>query len=133
MKKILLIIIILLLSFHLKAQTYIAENSKVTGTWTKEKSPYIIEGEVTVPLGTVLTINPGTKIYLKAKKNKRVNGKGYGSILVNGNIKALGTKRAPIIFTKSIDQGQWGSIHLIESDYSEFNYCNFEHSGGVNS
>ena len=95
MKKIILIISILLLTSHLKSQTYIAENSKITGTWTKENSPYIIEGEVTVPAGGILTINPGTKIHLKAGKHRKFkeNGKGYGSIIVYGNIKALGSKR----------------------------------------
>ncbi|MEE4197550.1 MAG: caspase family protein [Bacteroidales bacterium] len=127
MKKILIIIILLIFSIQLNAQTYIAENSKVDGIWTKENSPYIIMGEVTVPYGGVLKIKPGTEIHLKATEDME---KGVGTIIVYGTIKALGTHNNPIKFTKTNDPGKWGSISLSESDYSEFSYCILEHSGG---
>jgi hypothetical protein len=126
MRKIVLIVCLLLLSFYIKSQTHIAENSNISGVWSKEKSPYIIDGNVTIPKGETLIINAGVEVRLKASKNKRK----VGTILVYGTIEALGIKEFPILFTKTNNKGDWGSVYLVESENSIFEYCNFEYSGG---
>ena len=126
MKKILIIINLLIFSIQLYAQTYIAADSNISGVWNKEQSPYIINGKVTIPKGETLRINAGVEIRLKASKRKRK----AGTILVYGTIEALGTKKLPILFTKTNDIGNWGTVYLVESENSKFEYCNLEYSGG---
>src|SRR3989344_5329572 len=59
-------------------------------TWTKEGSPYVIESEVYVGLGTVLTLEPGVILKFKAPSS---------AIFTSGTIIAHGTPEDPIYFT----------------------------------
>ena len=63
----------------------------VSGSWTLSGSPYRIEGDITIPAGTTLTIDPGVTVEVK----------GWYRILVNGQIHASGTDTSPILFTST--------------------------------
>nr|MBC8385923.1 hypothetical protein [Candidatus Cloacimonadota bacterium] len=52
---------IILSSAILFAETII-QPGEVSGTWTFENSPYLIEGEITVPDGETLNIEPGVLV-----------------------------------------------------------------------
>ncbi|MFN3666099.1 MAG: hypothetical protein ACK4S0_08075, partial [Sediminibacterium sp.] len=62
------------------AQTSIS--GSVSGTWTKAKSPYILNGDVTVPTGQTLIIQPGVVIEVPAYNT---------DLIVNGTLVAKGT------------------------------------------
>ncbi len=66
------------------------KNKKLTGTvnWNK-KLPYVIVGGVQIDTGATLNITAGTKIYLHAD----------APFLVDGTLKASGTKAEPVIFS----------------------------------
>jgi large repetitive protein len=85
--KLLLLFLFALGNIGLKAQTNVTGNQ--SGTWTKAKSPYIINGTVTVPAGQKLTIEAGVE----------VRSLKYDDILnVLGILKAIGTTTDSIRF-----------------------------------
>jgi len=103
---------------QLSASTLISDGEEIYGNWTKYGSPYIIEGEATVPRGRTLTILPGVVVKLA------INQKGR--IYVEGNIKAVGKSNDWIEFTKNSDDDDafWGAILVRNSQKNNiFKYC----------
>ena len=91
-----------------------------TETWTAEK-PYLIEDYALVDSSSVLTIEPGTKIFFH---------KGAG-LYVKGRIVADGTFQEPITFladrledTYEDIPDQWNGIILFSGSHNnKFNFC----------
>ncbi|MBN1599011.1 MAG: hypothetical protein JW894_12020 [Bacteroidales bacterium] len=94
-------------------------------TWTKEK-PYLILNNVAIDSFEVLTIEPGTHIFIH----------NYASLLVWGQVEAIGTLEEPIVFMGDrfdfpYDQaaGQWGTIYIApKSTGSVFEYVIIKNS-----
>ena len=61
MKTKLFLIIAICLSFAVYSQTIIPAGP-IYGTWTLAGSPYLIEGETTIPNDSTLTIEPGVLV-----------------------------------------------------------------------
>ncbi|MCI0695386.1 TonB-dependent receptor [candidate division KSB1 bacterium] len=64
-----------------------------SGRWTLAASPYIVTGNVAVPEGRTLTIEPGVIVKFA----------GYYSLKVNGTLRALGSPANRIVFTSGAD------------------------------
>ena len=97
------------------SQTEVSGNQ--SGTWTAENSPYLVVGEIQVPAGQVLTIEPGVEI----------NFQGNYKFNVNGNLQAIGTENDSIFFTTDNPSTGWGGIRFDESDgISNLSYCRIE-------
>ena len=112
----------------------------LSGTLKKINSPYLINNDITVPLDSTLTIEPGVKIIFQ----------GYYRINVIGNIKANGSASDSIYFVRdeggitslsniNISDGGWHGIiwdnwsgQLNKSDSSIFRYCVFKYSKSIN-
>lgn len=123
-----------LLSGDLFAQTIIPNYEKVSGNWTKNASPYIIEGEAIVPEGQVLTLEPGTVVRFMTGYNSDYSESGFdvGMLRVRGVLEALGTPEDMITFTREGEEGNWGVIFLEnESEPSELAYCTISYSKWV--
>jgi hypothetical protein len=73
-----------------------------TTTWYATHSPYYVVGEVTVPAGNTLTIEPGVDVLFDDDVR----------FYVEGTLEAIGTKSDSIRFLKG-EAGQWGSIRFI--------------------
>ena len=86
-------------------------NGVLTGAnlhWTKENSPYIVNGNLLVEEGSELSIDEGVIV--------QFTGNYY--LKVTGTISALGSKDAPIIFVQSGDNlNTWAGI-IIDSSTS---------------
>jgi len=93
----------------------------VYGTWYKANSPYIILGNITIPHGYTLEIEPGVEVVF--------NGEYY--LDVNGRILAEGTESDKILFTAYNTTTGWEHIDFngvsTSNDTSKFKHCIFEY------
>lgn len=71
-----------------------------SGKWTLASSPYIVSGDIWVPRGSTLLIEPGVVIKFR----------GRHSFVVEGNLIAVGRPRNPIIFTSINDRDFFGML-----------------------
>lgn len=99
----------------------------VTLNWTKANSPYTFTSSVTVPAGSVLTIEPGVTARFAP---------GTG-LTVNGRIEAIGTAAEPITFTRSGTSGNWDRIRLDNTSgqrqTQQLTHCLIEWASTTNS
>ncbi len=115
------------------AQTTISDSSFVSGTWTKANAPYIIEGELIVPEGTTLTIEPGVEVRFKTGTNfDYTSDIDVGYFNIYGKVIAIGNPGDSIVFTRDGNEGNWGILYFHEvTDSSIFKYAVFEHSSHI--
>lgn len=90
------------------AQTVI-KSGEISGVWTKKMSPYIIKGDVNVPAGKKLYIQPGVQVKFS----------GLFTLNVQGSLLAIGNEKDSIIFTvfdttgiKERNRYGWCGIHF---------------------
>jgi hypothetical protein len=116
MKKLFTFIAIIILHLSLFAQTSVSGNQ--SGTWTLANSPYLVTGEITVPAGQTLTIEPGVE----------VNFQGHFKFTVNGTLLAVGTETDNILFTTDDPSVGWHGIRMTNSQSgSNLTYCRIEY------
>ena len=121
-RKYYLIIVSLMLVFTESAigQTYIT-GGDVSGIWTSAGSPYYIQGEITVPNGEILTIEPGVNVVFL----------GHYKLNVQGRLIAVGTRQDSISFTADSIEIGWHGIRFMNTpntnDTSKMVYCSFKY------
>ena len=91
----------------LNGNATIINGGNVSGKWTKENSPYQVNGHITVPKGATLEIEPGVTVAF-------ANNIG---LTINGRLLAEGTKDDNIIFTRQSDS--WGGLFFSAPGESE--------------
>ena len=90
-------------------------------TWSGE---VIITGDVTVPSGMELTIEPGAVVRFQALRDDQCGGgdNTRSELIINGLLLASGTEANPIIFTStsaSPAPGDWGGIQVWQGTTTE--------------
>ncbi len=106
----------------------------VYGIWLKSGSPYHINGDITIPNDSTLTIEHGV----------RVEFTGHYMLDVQGTILAEGLANDSIIFTVSDSTGYYNNTHtgwkgirfvstLSSNDSSKFVYCLLEYGKSVST
>jgi len=97
----------------------------VNTTLYASNSPYSFTGSVTVNSGIILTIEPGTTIYM-------ASGIDF-TVAAGGQVLAEGTDLAPIRFTRASGNPlDWGGITIngnSNSPETRLVYCHFEGNG----
>ncbi len=93
----------------------------VSGTWSLANSPYQVNGDITIPDGQTLTIEPGvTAIFKEACK-----------LDVQGRLIAVGTPEDTITFTAENPSGGWHAIRFVNTptsnDTSKIVFCKIEY------
>jgi parallel beta-helix repeat protein len=93
----------------------------ISGTWTRDGSPYDIQGSIMIADGNTLVIEPGVT----------VNFKGMYKLLVAGRLLAVGTETDSIFFTASDPGNGWRGIRFDNTpetnDTSMIMYCRLEY------
>ena len=94
-----------------------------SGTWTPDGSPYYLVGDVRVPPGETLTIEPGVV----------VNTQGHYKLTVDaGTLRAVGTAEQPILMTADDHATGWRGLRLEQADdRSVVRYCIIEYAKGT--
>jgi hypothetical protein len=100
--------------------------------WTKDDSPYLVTGDVTISSGRRLTIMEGVKVIFLANSDSTEGGeqKYDSELLVEGSISVLGTEAEPVVFTSSEaapSKGDWGGIKYKQAGV--FEYAVLDYSG----
>jgi hypothetical protein len=105
---------------NVSAQTDIPAGN-VSGLWTKANSPYRINGEITIPNGETLTIEPGVEVVFT----------GHYKFYVQGRLLAIGTQQDTITFTAQDTSVGWHGIRFINTpntnDSSKIFYCTLKY------
>ncbi|MCD4701772.1 MAG: right-handed parallel beta-helix repeat-containing protein [Candidatus Aegiribacteria sp.] len=94
----------------------------VSGTWIQANSPYYITGNITIPAGQSLIINPGVE----------VNFLGNYGLTANGILNAVGTAADSILFFPENTSTGWMGISLAASSAGQTNqlsFCSVSYAG----
>jgi hypothetical protein len=93
----------------------------VSGTWTTAHSPYLVDGEITIPDSETLTIEPGVQVIFQ----------GHYKFNVQGQLLAVGTQEDTITFTAADTKTGWHGIRFIDTpdsnDSSKICYCHLQY------
>lgn len=120
MKTLKVLLIALFVYSSLLSQTNFQGGIYADTKWTKDKSPYIITGDIVVFPGKTLTIEPG--VYVKFDGNYFIE--------IRGSLKAIGSENDTINFMSNKNNPQmsdWNGILInINAEQSvTINYCKF--------
>ncbi|HEY9176341.1 MAG TPA: T9SS type A sorting domain-containing protein [Flavipsychrobacter sp.] len=122
MKRILILLLLCSVAFNVKA-AFVSGNITTNTTWTLANSPYIVNGNLVVDSGVVLTIQPGVEVRVDSTFIFQVDGK----------LLAEGTGADTIKFTSNSANPAlhpWEGIRftLKSVDTSKLQYCLFTYA-----
>jgi hypothetical protein len=89
-------------------------------TWRASDGPHIVTFGIDVQKGATLTIEPCAVVRVRA---------GY-SIVVEGNLNAVGTETNPIAFVADDAASPWGSIEVFAPGTAKLAYATLSDGGG---
>jgi parallel beta-helix repeat protein len=101
--------------------------------WSDEHSPIIITGDVTVPKGIVLTIQPGVKVLFSSNDDRQSGNVDQCEILIDeGSLIIEGTESDPVLFSVAGEittRGLWSGIVIKQAGEGILNikHCNIEY------
>ncbi len=99
----------------LSAQVHVAGELTQNATWS---GAVIVDSNVIVPTGIVLTIEPGTIVQMK----------NAVSIIIYGQLLADGTDASQIRFTRTASGIRWKQIRFADAADSRLTNCIFEYA-----
>ncbi len=82
-----------------RAATTITGGNIINQTWTAAGSPYVIQGDVTVPAGAYLTVQAGTTVQF-ASTDSQASGRNTSKVelTIKGTLTVSGTSSTPVTF-----------------------------------
>jgi MYXO-CTERM domain-containing protein len=98
------------------AATTIMGGNIINQTWTPAGSPYIVQGDITVPSGSFLNIQAGTEIQFPTSD---LQGAGMDpnrvEVTIKGSLDVAGTAMSPVVFKAQLGAGM-GTWYGIVAD-----------------
>jgi hypothetical protein len=127
MKTLTFTLVLALFGLNLFSQTNFQGGIYSDTQWTKDKSPYVITGDVVVFPDKTLTIESGVEI--------KFNGNYY--IEIRGILISIGNITSPISFTSNLgspQKGDWVGLKIKNNQGAKasFEYCNFSFAYAAN-
>jgi parallel beta-helix repeat protein len=92
--------------------TYVHDAISVSTEWTQANSPYILQNDVAVQKGAVLTIDPGVTVQFMTPSNAHAST----NLVIQGAIKAVGAYTNPIHFVPATTGSLWGALYFVNAD-----------------
>ena len=86
------------------AETVLSGTLASDATLSAAASPYAVEGELVVPAGTTLTIDPGVRLRMAPR----------AGIRIEGALNANGTAAQPVLF-EARDGSAWGNLGFVNA------------------
>jgi parallel beta-helix repeat protein len=94
--------------------TSVNDNIAASTEWTKDNSPYVIQKDIIVSKGAVLTIDSGVEVQFVASAGTKV-GSGP-NLVIEGGLKAVGNATSPISFNPAATGSLWGALYFYNAD-----------------
>ncbi len=92
-------------------------------TWSAAESPYIVQGDIRIRGGAVLTIEAGTEIRFSQKDSlPDSQGSNMSDLIVQGGLMAVGSENRRILFTSAESfprKSVWGGIFFLGTNQPE--------------
>ncbi len=103
------------------AQTNIP-GGNIEGNWSNVNSPYYVNGEITIPDGKTLTIEPRVEVIFT----------GHYKFNIQGQLLAIGSKEDTITFTEKNANIGWNGLRFVQTpptnDTSKIVYCKLQYA-----
>ena len=94
--------------------TNVKDPITVSTEWTRDNSPYVIQNDIVVSKGAVLTIDPGVEVQFVVSAGTKV---GTGpNLVIEGGLKALGNATAAISFNPAATGSLSGALYFYNGD-----------------
>jgi parallel beta-helix repeat protein len=91
------------------AETRVGGPIKGVVTWNRAGSPYIVTGDITIPAGSTLRLEPGVVLRFKPNLADQKGKKPFDlEILVEGTLEAQGADGDSVYFTSDAVDARWG-------------------------
>lgn len=94
--------------------TYVRDAIAVSAEWTQANSPYVLQNDIVVNKGAILTIDPGVTVQFMAPTTGKP-GSGP-NLVVQGGLRAIGNSATPISFVPAATGSLWGALYFANSD-----------------
>lgn len=92
-------------------------------TWLAAESPYLLQGDIRIRGGAVLTIEPGVEIRFTQKDSMPDSlGSNMTDLIVQGGLMSVGAENKRIVFTSAESfpkRANWGGIKFIGTNQAE--------------
>ncbi len=85
----------------------------VSGTWTLSGSPYNVIGQINIPSGQELIIEPGVQVMFQ----------GWYKFLIYGRLQAVGTEADSITFTAADTSHGWHGLRFYDINTQPDSSC----------
>jgi parallel beta-helix repeat protein len=94
--------------------TYVRDAIAVSAEWTQANSPYVLQNDIVVNKGAILTIDPGVTVQFMAPASGKP-GSGP-NLVIQGGLRAIGNSVTPISFAPAVAGSLWGALYFANSD-----------------
>ncbi len=95
------------------ADTIIAGGNVINQTWTLAGSPYVLQGDVSIPAGAFLTIEAGVVVQATSNSDSQASGLDTSRVelTVHGTLTVAGTAGNPVTLrSSSTSSGTWYGV-----------------------